>query len=304
MRPRRCRPGGPGAGRAAGGARWSPGPPHRAARRSPARRPSRRRSRASGRDRRSRRAAPSRAIAGRDRLLDGVRPVQEVAPAGAAAAQVDPAEPDAPRRRCSLEPGEPGVVAAVVVRAPPCRPASLSQSSTYAAGSTHLALDDEGVAVGARARPRAARPRGGPASIDPVGQHLAPAALGEVGGRGADDGLDHPVAGQAGVAVDAAARRSPARSRTAGWWRPGRTARRATGSKSEPSRTSTRSRTSLSAALNRGQPQRARVHVGGDDRRAWRGQVQGLDAAAGAEVEAPGRPARGSSAGPARSTRG
>ena len=86
---------GAAAARSAGAARSSRGP----------RRPGRRRvscctsARATSRSSRptsSRTARPQSRIAGRDRLLDGVRPVEELA-GRAAAAEVDPAEADRPR---------------------------------------------------------------------------------------------------------------------------------------------------------------------------------------------------------------
>ena len=61
----------------------------------------------------------------------------------------------------------------------------------------------------------------------------------------------------------------------------------APGSKKLPSRTSIRSATSLSAALNRVRPQRPLVHVGRDHLARVGGQVQRLDTAPGAEVERP-----------------
>ena len=117
--PRRCRPGGRGAGRAAGAARPSPGPPRRARRGSPAgcrgaaepgvrldlgRRPAGRPVRGS----RARSAAPRR------RATRGAR--GRVPGLAGPAAQVDPAEADRPRcpgrrtttARCRSARGSPG----------------------------------------------------------------------------------------------------------------------------------------------------------------------------------------------------
>ena len=164
-RPRRCRPAGPGGSRAAGAARSSRGPRRRPGRRSPGRRPRartqpRRRARRVG----ARRRRPSRAIAGRDRLLDVVRPVPEVVPAGAAGAQVDPAEADR-LDALLLEPGQPGVVAAAVLRRVAAGrrvvPGVLEPELDVRRRVDQLALHDQRVDRPAPASRPAARPRAG-----------------------------------------------------------------------------------------------------------------------------------------------
>ena len=119
---------------------------------------------------------------------------------------------------CSLEPGQPGVVALGVVRARRARPASLSHSSTYSAGSSDLALHHPGVAAVRRASRRAAPPTAGPASMHPVGR--APGASRprcRWSGAPRDDRARPPRRRAARSRGRPAARRWPARSRTAGW---------------------------------------------------------------------------------------
>ena len=167
-------------------------------------------------------------------------------------AQVDPAEADG-LDALLLEPGQPGVVAVEVVGPPWC-PASLSHSSTYVAGSTTSRCTTSASQSSAQPGRQPLVP--GPAARDhPVGEHLAPAAVGEVVGAGAHDVLDDPVAGQPGVAVDqplAGRRRDHER-------RVGRDQVEALARHrlEEASRRGRRPRTSLSAALSRVSQQRA-----------------------------------------------
>ena len=178
--PRRCRPGGPGGAAAAGAARSSAG------------------SRGAGsavrllaqvwaRDQpscaelvvaRSRsastRAKQSRDL-GADRLLHVVRPVLEADGRLAASdpAQVDPAEADR-LDALLLEPGQPGVVAVVVVRRRRACAGVLEPQLDVRRQVDHLALDHPGVAV-RWIQPGASRSSQGWPRVDhPVGEHLAP----------------------------------------------------------------------------------------------------------------------------------
>ena len=142
-----------------------------------------------------------------------------------------------------------------------------------------------------RPRVAAVEPAGEPlvpgaaALDDPVGEDLAPATGGEVSGRGADDVLDDAVAGEPGVAVDEAltgGRRDHER--------------RVGGDEVEGlpgDRCEERAVADLDVGgaveerVDPGDPQGAGVDVGGHHLAAVPGQVQRLDAAAGAEVQRP-----------------
>jgi hypothetical protein len=131
----------------------------------------------------------------------------------------------------------------------------LSHSSTYAAGSTISRCTT--YASQLVAHPDASRSSQRPVpEIDPVGEDLRPATLGEVVRGRAHDVLDHAVAGQAGVAVDQplAGRRGDHERRVGG---DQVEALAATGSKKEPVADVDRGATSLSAALKRVIQQRA-----------------------------------------------
>ena len=152
-------------------------------------------------------------------------------------------------------------------------------------GVEHLALDHERVDVLGEPRREPLVPRL-VAGDDPVGQHLAPAAGGQVAGSGAHDVLDDAVAGQAGVAVDQpfAGGRGDHERRVG----------RDQVEELAVHRLEERPVADLDALLDvveggveAGEPQRAGVDVGRDDRLGVAGEVQGLDAAAGAEVQRP-----------------
>ena len=195
---------------------------------------------------------------GRDGLLDVVRPVEQLARVSAAgpAVQVDPAEADA-GDALLLQPGQPGVVALDVVGRLPraCRrvvAGVLEPELDVGRRVDHLPLDDEGVALVRRASRPAARPTAGPPG-PPSWRAPGTNPVGEVGGRGAHDVLDHLVAGHARVPVDELCSWLPVAGEiTNGGLVLIRSKRSpATGAKNDPSRTSTRSATSLSAALKR-----------------------------------------------------
>ena len=146
-----------------------------------------------------------------------------------------------------------------------------------------LALDDQGVAVGVQPGREALVPR--PAALDhPVAQHLAPPAVGEQVRRLAHDVLDDPVAGQAGVAVDEplAGRRGDDERRV------GRDEVEALPAQRLEERPLPHVHGDLvERRVETRHPQRAGVDVGRDDLPGVGGEVQRLDAAAGAEVEGP-----------------
>ena len=194
--------------------------------------------------------------------------------------QVDPAEPDA-LDTLLVEPAEPRVVPRRGSRRPPCRPASLSQSSTYAAGSstsrcTTSASQPAGTQPPSRSSQGTSRwitqlastwhqppRRGGPA---PRGRCAR-----RPGRRAARVAVDQSLAG----------RRRDHERRVGGDQveRLGRDGR-----EERPVADVDRRRAWLRAALNR-VIHRPAVDVGGDDVPACAGEVQCLDAAAGAEVE-------------------
>ena len=147
-----------------------------------------------------------------------------------------------------------------------------------------LALHDERVDV--RAQPAGEPLVPGTVARDhPVREHLAPAALGEVRGRGADDVLDHLVAGQPRVAVD-----QPLAGR-------GRDDERRVGGDQVVPLAAHRLEEGpvthldpvadlVEGGVEPGDAERPLVDVGRDHVVAVRGEVQRLHAAAGAEVEA------------------
>ena len=199
---------------AAGGARSPRGPRRRGRRTSPG---AGRRGRPAGAPRRSvvveaaqgvRRARRRAPTSRPDRLLDVVGPAPPGAATGSAASvrrrliQPKPT-PSAP---CSVEPGQPGVVAAVVVLGPD------ASGRGVQAGVLEPELD-VGRQVDApragpprrrspRSSPRAARPTGWSRWIIQLASTCAVPPGARWRGSAADDVLDHPVAGQAGVAVD------------------------------------------------------------------------------------------------------
>ena len=217
-----------------------------------------------------------------DRLLDVVRPLDQLVVAGGlsgAEADVDPAEPD-PLDAGLLQPRQPRVVALGVVRAAVVA-AVLEPQLDVRRRVQGLALHDQRVAV--LAEPRAEPFVPGPTLDDrPVGENLQPATGGEVVGTGPHDVLDHAVAGQAGVAVDqpVAGGRGDHEGRVGG-------------DQVEPlprDRLEERAVADLDLrtvelGVEPGHPQRAAVDVGRDDMAGVGREMECLDAAPGAEVE-------------------
>src|SRR5580765_5279447 len=129
-----------------------------------------------------------------DRLLDRVRPVEELA-GRPAAAEVDPPDTDA-LDALALEPAQPRVVRLEVAGRAVASGVAQPELDVRR-GVEHLALDHERVA--ARIEPARQTLVPGAVTRDgPVGEDLAPAAVGEVGGRPAHDQLDHLVTGEPG----------------------------------------------------------------------------------------------------------
>ncbi len=204
--------------------------------------------------------------------------------------EVDPAEADA-LHALLVEPGQPGLVASAVV-------GGRGRGATRGAGVgalvlqpqldvgrrvEHLALDDEGVAP--RVQPSRQPVLPPPVPDDhPARQDLAPAVVGEVGGSSPDDVLDDAVTGQAGVAVDqpfAAGRGDHER------WVRGDEVEALPRDRCEQRAVAHLDPVGdlVEGRVEAGQPQRARVDVGGDHAPGVPRQVQRLHPAAGAEVE-------------------
>ena len=205
------------------------------------------------------------------------------------ATQVDPAEADG-LGALLVEPGEPGVVALVVLRA--AVQAGVLEPELDVRRQVHdLALHDPRVAT--------VDPAGQPfvprlvAGDHPVGQHLRRTAHGQQVGDAADDVLDDAVAGQSRVAVD-----QPLPRRRGDHERRVRRdeVELVVGDRLEEAALAHLDPVGdlVELGVEPGQPQRALVHVGGDDPFGVGGQVQRLHSAAGTEVErAPHRLAHG-----------
>ena len=159
----------------------------------------------------------------RDRLLDRVRPVEEPVQARPAAtpADVDPAEAD--RFDVLLvEPRQPGVVAVEVV-ARAVQAGVLEPQLDVRRRVEQLALHDEGVAVLGEPAAEPLLPRDAPGD-HPVREHLAPATRRRGGPARCGRCARRPGRPAGRSRGRPAGRRWPARSRTAGWTRSGRTA--------------------------------------------------------------------------------
>ncbi len=197
----------------------------------------------------------------------------------AAEADVDPPEADALDPGL-LEPRQPRVVAARVVRAAVVA-GVLEPQLDVGRRVERLALHDQRVAVVAQPRAEPLVPR--PALDDrPVGQDLEPAAVGEVVGAGAHDVLDDAVAGQAGVAVD----QPLAGGRRDHEGRVGRDQVEALPRDRLEERPVPHVDVgAVELGVEPGHPERPTVDVRGDDAVGVAGEVEGLHAAAGAEVE-------------------
>ncbi len=147
----------------------------------------------------------------------------------------------------------------------------------------HLALHDERVAAGIEPLRQPVVP--GPVPGDhPVGQDLAPPAVGEVRRCTTHDLLDHPVAGQARVAVDESlVRRGRDHERRVG----GDQVEQLTGDRRPERAGADVDADVVERRVEGGDGQRARVDVGGDHLVGVAAQMQGLHPAAGAEVQRP-----------------
>ena len=296
----RCRPFGPGASHAAGGARSSRGPRPRLA-------PtvSCRTSRAA-RSRRGRPRPRSPALApgadrGRDRLLDLVGPVP-----AARAGRVPPVHRLIQPKPIASTPWsssqrQPGVVARRYSAGRHRGRAGVLEPEFDVRGRVEqLALHDQRVT-------RRAQPLGDPVVPGPVTERRpswrAPGtSRGRSGGRARPhDVLDHAVTGEPGVAVD---QPLPVGEITNGGLvaiRSNRSPR--TGSKNEPSRTSIAAATWFSAALNRAMPSARWLTSVATTRGCGRpGAAPGRRSRC--RGRGSGRPGRARSAGPARSTPG
>ncbi len=180
-------------------------------------------------------------------------------------AQVQPAEADR-LDALLLEPRQPGVVAGRRSRRRPCTPASLSHSSTYAAGSAASRCTTQA------SQPLPVEPAGDPllprlaATVHPVGEHLG-ASRRARRWRGAPVTTRRTISspGQPGVAVDqplVGGRRD--HERRVGHDQVEPLARHRL---EEAARRGRRRSTSLRAALSRVIGQRPLVDVGGHDPR-------------------------------------
>ncbi len=148
----------------------------------------------------------------------------------------------------------------------------------------HLALHHPGVDAAALDPAGDALLPGLAGAVHPVGEHLRAAAGGEVVGGAGDDAADHLVAGEAGVAVDqplTGAGRDHER-------RVGDDqVERLAGHRVVEAAGAVVDLDAVEQGVEAGHRERPLVDVGGHDVAGVLTEVQGLDAAAGAEVERP-----------------